>query len=116
MSRHRYVIRNGELIELDYDAPLPPRRTPYIQGDIAPYRSVITREAITSRSQHREHLRVHGAFEVGNEYPKPPVREVLPPVRDDVRAAIEASPERHAEARAAGEAAKSIGPIERILP
>ena len=98
MSRHRYVMRKGELVELDLDAPLPPRRTPYIQSDITPYRSVITREEIGSRSQHRDHLRAHGAFEVGNEYPKG-IREDLPPVREDIQAALEASAETHAEAQ-----------------
>jgi hypothetical protein len=108
MSRHRYVIRNGELVELNLDAPLPPRRGPYIQSDITPYRSVITREPITSRSQHRDHLRAHGAFEVGNEYPKGIEREALPPARDDIKAALEASPETHAEARAASERAAKV--------
>ncbi len=115
MSRHRYVMRGGELVELDLEAPLPPRKGPYIQSDIAPYRSVITREPITSRSQHRDHLRDHGAFEVGNEYPRVS-RETLPPAREDVRAALGASPERHAEARAASERAAEAGPIGRILP
>ena len=115
MSRHRYVIRNGELVELDLDAPLPPRRTPYIQSDIKAYRSVITQEPITSRSQHREHLRMHGAVEVGNEYPKGGLREASPPVREDVRAALEAPPETHAEARAASDRASKV-PIGRVLP
>jgi hypothetical protein len=116
MTRRRFVIRNGKEVELDLDAPLPRRVAPYIQSDIAPYPSVITREMITSRSEHREHLRRHGAVEVGNEYPKGIEREVLPPVRDDLRAALEASPETHAEARAASGSAKDAGPVGRILP
>ena len=115
MSRHRYVIRNGELVELDPEAPLPPRKGPYIQSDITPYRSVITQEPITSRSQHRDHLRAHGAFEVGNEYPRGVPRETSPPVVDDVKAALEASPETHAEARAASERAAKV-PVGRVLP
>lgn len=39
----------------------------YISPDIAPYRSQITGEMITSRSQHREHLKQHNCFEIGNE-------------------------------------------------
>lgn len=35
--------------------------------DIQPYKSMITGEMITSRSQHREHLRKHGYREVGND-------------------------------------------------
>ena len=38
-----------------------------IVPDIAPYQSMITGEMITSRSKHREHLRQHDCFEVGNE-------------------------------------------------
>jgi len=40
---------------------------PYVAPDIAPYRSMITGEMITSRSRHREHLREHGCIEIGNE-------------------------------------------------
>jgi len=35
--------------------------------DIQPYRSMATGEMITSRSQHRAHLRRHNCFEIGNE-------------------------------------------------
>ncbi len=35
--------------------------------DIKPYRSMQTGEMITSRSQHREHLKRHGLLEIGNE-------------------------------------------------
>lgn len=107
MSRHRYVWRAGRLVELDLDAPLPPRKTPYIMRDIGEYRSVITGEPIGSRSQHRDHLRAHGCIEVGNEMPVVS-RDPLPPVRDDIASAIEASPERHAEARAALERAGHV--------
>lgn len=102
--RHRYVMRNGRLVELDLDAPLPPRRTPYILSDIREYPSMVTGEMITSRSQHRAHLREHGCIEVGNEMPRHSP-EPLPPVREDVARALEASPETHAEARAASERA-----------
>lgn len=40
---------------------------PYLQPDIKPYQSMITGEMITSRSQHRDHLRQHNCFEIGNE-------------------------------------------------
>ena len=45
----------------------PVSDAPLVMGDIAPYRSMIDGTWITSRSQHREHLRTHGCFEVGNE-------------------------------------------------
>lgn len=40
---------------------------PMIMPDIEPYQSMITGETINSRSRHREHLREHGCFEVGND-------------------------------------------------
>lgn len=40
---------------------------PYIAPDRTEYKSVITGEQITSRNQHREHLKQHGCEEVGNE-------------------------------------------------
>jgi hypothetical protein len=102
--RSRFVFRNGEFVELDLDAPLPPRVGPYIMSDIKPYRSILTREPITSRSAHREHLRQHGVIEVGNEMPRAQ-REALPSARDDVTAALDASTDRHNEARAASDRA-----------
>jgi hypothetical protein len=36
-------------------------------ADIKPYKSMVTGEMITSRSQHRDHLKRHGVYEVGNE-------------------------------------------------
>jgi hypothetical protein len=40
---------------------------PMVAADIQPYRSMCDGSMITSRSQHREHLRRHGVVEVGNE-------------------------------------------------
>ncbi len=107
MSRRRWVFRNGHLVELDLDAPLPPRRTPYILSDIREYPSMVTGEIISSRSQHRDHLRAHGCIEVGNEMPRVSP-EPLPPVRQDLAGALQASPEAHAEARAASERAGKV--------
>lgn len=51
---------------------------PMVSADIQPYRSMITGEQISSRSQHRAHLRSHGMIEMGNE--KVPVpKELKPP-------------------------------------
>jgi hypothetical protein len=41
-----------------------------IISDNVDYRSTIDGQQITSRSQHREHLKRHGYTEVGNELPK----------------------------------------------
>lgn len=40
---------------------------PMVAPDIQPYRSMCDGSMITSRSQHRAHLRQHGVQEVGNE-------------------------------------------------
>lgn len=42
---------------------------PYVMADIAPYRSQIDGSMITSRSQHKAHLRDHKMIEIGNEKP-----------------------------------------------
>lgn len=35
--------------------------------DIAPYKSMVTGEVISSRAKHRDHLKKHDLVEVGNE-------------------------------------------------
>ena len=44
----------------DVDAPM-------VMPDIGEYTSMVDGTRITSRSQHRAHLRQHGVIEVGNE-------------------------------------------------
>lgn len=53
---------------------------PLIMPDIAGYKSMQTGEWISSRSQHREHLKRHGLVEVGNE-----IASHMAPVRRDDR-------------------------------
>jgi len=60
--------------EIDRDLPECHGKTmtrmlcaPFVVADIKPYTSVITGEPITSRSQHREHLKQHRCIEIGNE-------------------------------------------------
>ena len=68
MTRRRYVQINGELVEVSLDyAPEPRAEFPHVIGDIKPYKSMIDGSLITSRSKHREHLRMHGCVEVGND-------------------------------------------------
>ena len=43
---------------------------PMVAADIQPYRSMIDGTWITSRSQHRDHLREHRCVELGNDVPK----------------------------------------------
>jgi putative FmdB family regulatory protein len=54
---------------------------PYVAADMSPYRSMITGEMITSRSQHRAHLKAHNCIEIGNEtkYLKPKEKIDLAP-------------------------------------
>lgn len=58
-----------------------------VMGDIKPYRSMIDGRMITSRSQHRDHLKQHNCVEVGNDSsltapPKP--RESAPGLKQDI--------------------------------
>lgn len=103
----KYIWREGHWLELDQDAPRPKPVAPMIMRDVEPYRSVITREVIGGRRQHREHLRQHNCIEVGNEMPRM-AQTLLPPVKHDVERAIQASPEVHAAARAASAKAARI--------
>lgn len=51
---------------------------PMVAADIQPYQSMVTGEMITSRSQHRDHLRQHKLIEIGNEKITPP-KPIAPP-------------------------------------
>ena len=66
MARQRWVYIDGEPIEVSKDY-IPEPRSPLVMPDIKPYKSMVTGELITSRSQHREHLKAHKLVEVGNE-------------------------------------------------
>lgn len=72
--RRRFIQRNGELIEVGQDY-VPEPRGPFVMPDIQPYTSMADGSLITSRSKHREHLRIHNCVEIGNEtkylQPKP---------------------------------------------
>lgn len=46
--------------------------SPMVANDIGAYQSMVTGEMITSRSQHRAHLKQHGLIEFGNEKIKTP--------------------------------------------
>jgi hypothetical protein len=64
MSRKTYIWENGELVE---KIKLRKSDHHYVQDDIKPYQSMINGQMITSRSQHRRHLKANGCIEVGNE-------------------------------------------------
>lgn len=57
---HKLIPKSEYYAQQDVNAPM-------IIGDIQPYKSMIDGRMITSRSQHRNHLKQHGMIEVGNE-------------------------------------------------
>ena len=69
MARKRYIQDpvTHKLIPAEEWCGPSSSKSAYVAPDIQPYRSQITGEMITSRSQHREHLRQHNCFEIGNE-------------------------------------------------
>lgn len=94
MARKCYVMIDGRLHEKIGDnaciidgqnwyrfggtwiaADAPAAKTFLLMPDIKPYQSMIDGSVIGSRSAHREHLREHNCFEVGNERPTPPKQE-----------------------------------------
>ena len=60
----RYVQINGQLYERGHE---PVAEGPMVIEDIKPYQSQVTGEMITSRSQHREHLKQHDCVEIGDQ-------------------------------------------------
>ena len=81
MSRYRATyddkgllaeFENGECVYLrdDYDHGAKRSDTissPMIMRDLEPYKNMVDGRMITSRSEHRELLKRHNLFEVGNE-------------------------------------------------
>lgn len=65
MAKRRFIQINGELVEVT-DGHIT-STAHHVVPDIQPYTSMIDGSKITSRSQHREHLKRHGCFEVGND-------------------------------------------------
>lgn len=59
-----YVQIDGVLYEKGTE---PVKSGVMVMSDIKPYQSMINGEMITSRSKHREHLKMHGCQELGNE-------------------------------------------------
>lgn len=99
MPRSRTVWKDGQLFAeyengvLTYLNPdyRPPARSdlpaPRIMRDIGEYVSPLDGQMITSRSQHRDHMRAHDVIEVGNER-MPSAPETAPRVNQDLGQAI----------------------------
>lgn len=84
MARSKIVWRDGKILAEYEDGKLTylnpeyqaPKRSdtvkaPYFMKDIGEYRSPLDGQMITSRSQHRDHMRAHDVIEVGNEFVTP---------------------------------------------
>lgn len=65
--KRSYVQIEGQLYEKGTE---PRSDAPMVMPDIHEYTSMIDGTRIRSRSQHREHLRMHGCVEIGNEIPR----------------------------------------------
>ena len=59
-----YVYRSGGLVEITREKP--DAGVSFI-SDIQPYQSMIDGHMVTSRSEHRAHLRENNCIEIGNE-------------------------------------------------
>lgn len=62
--KRSYVQIDGVLYEKGTE---PAPSGVMVMPDIKPYRSMIDGSMITSRSEHRAHLKQHGCVEVGND-------------------------------------------------
>lgn len=62
--KRTYIYQDGELVEKPSSVR---RNSHYVIPDIQPYRSMADGKMITSRSEHRNHLKRHGCIEIGNE-------------------------------------------------
>ena len=97
-------------------APRSGMSAPYVIGDIGEYQSPIDNSMVTSRSSHREHLKVYDVIEVGNERmpaPRPSfdaegrVGDVLKQHIEKVKSMPDDTYLSHVEAQAAEHAAIS---------
>lgn len=88
-----YVERNGKWIPKDQAEPLHISTAAgyYVMDDLKPYKSMVDGRIITSRSEHRRHLKAAGCIEVGNEDPHKHVKKKwnMPPVSESIKQAIE---------------------------
>lgn len=73
--KRTYVLVDGEFVERKRDKS---GRFHYVMPDIQPYKSMIDGRMITSRSEHRAHLKANNCIEVGNEDPTKMVQKSAP--------------------------------------
>ena len=65
--KRRFIQVDGELVEVTPDYRREPTVAFHVMPDIKPYVSMADGSLITSRSQHREHLKAHNCQELGND-------------------------------------------------
>lgn len=73
--KRTYVYIDGEFVERTKDAK---GRYHYVIPDITPYKSMIDGKMVTSRSEHRRHLKANNCIEVGNDDPAKHIRQEKP--------------------------------------
>ncbi len=73
--KRTYIYIDGEFVERKKDAK---GRYHYVMPDIVPYKSMIDGKMVTSRSEHRRHLKANNCIEVGNEDPSKHGRRETP--------------------------------------
>jgi hypothetical protein len=77
--RKRWIQdREGNLIPAE-EYQRPADAGFFVIPDIQPYKSMCDGTMITSRSKHREHLKVHGVVEVGNDLDNAKRKPMTPP-------------------------------------
>lgn len=87
--RRRFIYPSDGSAPFEADTSYAPPPRVYIQGDIQPYRSMVTGEVIQSRSTHRDHLKAHGKIELGNEKFEPTRRPETTGIKEDLARAIQ---------------------------
>jgi hypothetical protein len=73
--KRTYVLIDGEFVERKKDEK---GQYHYVIPDIQPYRSMVDGQMVTSRSEHRRHLKANNCIEVGNEDPSKHIRHEKP--------------------------------------
>ena len=73
--KRTYILIDGEFVERTKDNK---GRYHYVIPDITPYKSMIDGKMVTSRSEHRRHLKANNCIEVGNDDPAKHIRQEKP--------------------------------------
>lgn len=73
--KRTYILVDGEFVERKKDQK---GRYHYVVPDIQPYKSMIDGKMVTSRSEHRRHLKANNCIEVGNDDPAKHIRREKP--------------------------------------